>query len=79
MGLTVLLNGISYIANTIADLDPSEVTTVAWVPEMALSGAAVIALGAGFFAFAKMMMAATPGLLIAEGHLYAMAAAMLGL
>ncbi|MCR9202631.1 MAG: hypothetical protein NXI04_28650 [Planctomycetaceae bacterium] len=33
------------IANTIADLDPSEVTTVAWVPEMALSGAAVIALG----------------------------------
>lgn len=33
------------IANTIADLDPTDVTTVAWVPEKALSGAAVIALG----------------------------------
>lgn len=33
------------IANTIAELDPTEVTTVAWVPEKALSGAAVIALG----------------------------------
>lgn len=34
------------IANTIAELDPAEVTTVAWIPERALSGAAVIALGA---------------------------------
>lgn len=33
------------IANTIADLDPSKVTTVAWIKERALSGAAVIALG----------------------------------
>lgn len=34
------------IANTIAELDPAKVTTVAWIPERALSGAAVIALGA---------------------------------
>ena len=33
------------IANTIADLDPTKVTTVAWISERALSGAAVIALG----------------------------------
>lgn len=33
------------IANTIAELDPSKVTTVAWIPERALSGAAVVALG----------------------------------
>lgn len=33
------------IANAIADLDPVEVTTVAWIPEEAISGAAVIAMG----------------------------------
>lgn len=33
------------IANTIAELDPAKVTTVAWVKDRALSGAAVIALG----------------------------------
>ena len=33
------------IANTIAQLDPTKVTTIAWIPERALSGAAVIALG----------------------------------
>lgn len=33
------------IANTIAELDPTSITTVAWIPERALSGAAVIALG----------------------------------
>lgn len=33
------------IANTIAELDPTSVTTVAWIPKRALSGAAVIALG----------------------------------
>ncbi len=33
------------IANTIAELDPTRITTVAWIPERALSGAAVIALG----------------------------------
>ncbi|GAB5443512.1 MAG: hypothetical protein Fues2KO_38610 [Fuerstiella sp.] len=33
------------IANAIADLDPAEITTVAWVEKQALSGAAVIAFG----------------------------------
>ena len=33
------------IANTIADLDPTKVTTVAWIPNRALSGAAIISLG----------------------------------
>lgn len=33
------------IANAIADLDPAEVSTVAWVEKQALSGAAVVALG----------------------------------
>lgn len=33
------------IANTIADLDPAKVTTVAWIKDRALSGAAVVALG----------------------------------
>lgn len=33
------------IANAIADLDPVKVTTVAWIPEQAISGAAVIAFG----------------------------------
>ncbi|MEZ6126493.1 MAG: hypothetical protein R3C49_25505 [Planctomycetaceae bacterium] len=33
------------IANAIADLDPAKVTTVAWIPERALSGAAVVSLG----------------------------------
>ncbi|MEZ6130098.1 MAG: hypothetical protein R3C59_15545 [Planctomycetaceae bacterium] len=33
------------IANTIAELDPAKVTTVAWISERALSGAAVISLG----------------------------------
>ena len=34
------------IANTIAELDPSKVTTVAWISDRALSGAAVVSLGA---------------------------------
>ncbi len=33
------------IANTIAELDPAKVTTVAWISDRALSGAAVVALG----------------------------------
>ncbi|MCP4782963.1 MAG: hypothetical protein GY903_25525 [Fuerstiella sp.] len=33
------------IANTLAELDPTRVTTVAWIQEQALSGAAVVALG----------------------------------
>ena len=33
------------IANAIADLDPVKVTTVAWIPEHAISGAAVVAFG----------------------------------
>lgn len=33
------------IANAIADLDPVDVTTVAWIPEAAISGAAVVAFG----------------------------------
>ena len=33
------------IANTLAELDPAKVTTVAWIHENALSGAAVVALG----------------------------------
>ena len=33
------------IANTIAELDPSRITTVAWIEDRALSGAAVVALG----------------------------------
>lgn len=33
------------IANAIADLDPVKVTTVAWIPEQAISGAAVVAFG----------------------------------
>jgi membrane-bound serine protease (ClpP class) len=33
------------IANTLAELDPQKVTTVAWVRERALSGAAIVALG----------------------------------
>ena len=33
------------IANTIAELDPAKVTTVAWIKDRALSGAAVVALG----------------------------------
>jgi membrane-bound serine protease (ClpP class) len=33
------------LANTIAELDPKNILTVAYIPEMALSGAAIIALG----------------------------------
>lgn len=33
------------ISNAIADLDPVKVTTVAWIPDEAISGAAVIAMG----------------------------------
>ncbi len=33
------------IANTLAELDPAKVTTVAWIRDRALSGAAVVALG----------------------------------
>lgn len=33
------------IANSIAELDPAKVTTVAWISDRALSGAAVVALG----------------------------------
>lgn len=34
------------IANAIADIDPVKMTTVAWIPKEAISGAAVIAMGA---------------------------------
>ncbi|MCP4170327.1 MAG: hypothetical protein GY758_06090 [Fuerstiella sp.] len=33
------------IANTLAELDPRKVTTVAWIRERALSGAAIVAMG----------------------------------
>lgn len=40
------------ISNAIADLDPVKVTTVAWIPDEAISGAAVIAMGADMIVMA---------------------------